>query len=193
MSDCYAGDFLSTNGTAIQENFSTKDTPVGVVKMNTSGEESLTQILKTAYTNGHAGKYIFVRLSNSDVNQNMYGRTIFTTADGAAKTAIDSRFPSLVLKYEGTASEIQHLSQSSDFSAFPNPLKSSVLNIKVPQSMQYEIMNIEIWDMKGTLHYSTQLKTQTEIQLNLPELNAQIYLLKCKTKNNIFQSQLIKI
>ncbi len=193
LSDCYAGDFLSTNGTAIQENFSTKDTPVGVVKMNTSGEESLTQILKTAYTNAHAGKYIFVRLSNSDVNQNMYGRTIFTTADGAAKTAIDSRFPSLVLKYEGTASEIQHLSQSSDFSAFPNPLKSSVLNIKVPQSMQYEIMNIEIWDMKGTLHYTTQLKTQTEIQLNLPELNAQIYLLKCKTKNNIFQSQLIKI
>jgi hypothetical protein len=193
LTDCYAGQFLNTNGSPVQENFSTKDTPVGVVSTNSTGEGALTQILKTVYTNGNAGKYLFVRLSNSDLNQNMYGRTIFTTADGAAKTGIDSKYPSLILKYETTVSAIESISKTLQFNVFPNPLKSDLLNVRFPNEMNNQDITLEVWDLKGTLHYSEQLKAQTEFQLHLPDLQSQLYILKCTSTNHFFQTQIIKI
>lgn len=193
VTDGYAGSFSNTNGTPIQESFSTKNTPIGVVKTNSTGDEVLTQVLKNAYKNGQTGKYIFLRLSNNDLNQNMYGRTIFTTADGATKSAVENQFPSLMFKFENTFSSNSNLKLSANFKISPNPVTNNFFILKVPEYMIDEIMNIEIWDMKGTLYYTNQIVTQVENQLSLPKLSTQIYLLRCKSNKGYFQSKFIKI
>lgn len=195
VTDGYAGSFGSTSeATAIQENFADKNTPVGVVSMSQTGEQSLTQYLKSLFDTQQAGKYVFIRLSNSNTTQTRSARMFFTTADGAENVQIDSRYPSLILNFENdTSSAVNKLSLKSYLQAYPNPMNgASTLHITLPKTLQNNELVVEVWNLTGVLCYTNTHHADSDIQINMQGLNNQMYILKCISNNQIFQSKIIK-
>jgi hypothetical protein len=123
----------------------------------------------------------------------MYGRTIFTTTDGAMLLSADNRYPSLVLQFENDITSIDNNNKSSKLSIFPNPMQGRTLNIALPEILTSELIHLQIFDMKGLLVFQTRLSVDKNQQLQVPNLKSQVYLVKCFTTQWSSYSQLIKI
>ncbi|MDD2797801.1 MAG: T9SS type A sorting domain-containing protein [Bacteroidales bacterium] len=194
LADGYAGAFDATNGTPIQENFASKTTAIGVVKTTATGISELSKNIQNAYTDGNAGKYIFLRLSTSDVAQTKFARTMFTTSDGAAKTSDNNRYPTLFIQLQNdTLSPISLVNQSVKPRIYPNPLLGSFLQIDFPDYFVDEPISVEIYDTKGLLVNNRIINNQKTIQLDLSAFSRQIYIVKCSTKRWSTTQQIIRL
>jgi hypothetical protein len=194
LADGYAGAFNATNGTPIQENFASKTTPIGVVKTTATGVSELTKTIQKAYTDGHAGKYIFLRLSTSDVAQTKFARTMFTTSDGASKTSDNSRYPTLYIQLQNdTLSPINIHSQLVKPRIFPNPLTGSVLNIDFPSLVNSDPVLVEVFDTKGVLQAKQTIANQQTARLDCSSLSRKTYIIRFTTKRWKSIQQIIKL
>jgi hypothetical protein len=194
IADGYAGAFVGTNGTPIQENFATKTSSIGLITTNASGITELTKEIKKAYTDANAGKYIFLRISNTDVNQTQFARIMFTTADGALTAGDNKRYPTLYLTLENAeTSSVISSSENVKPLIFPNPLIGQFLNVELPHYEENENAVFELYDTKGVLMTTFELSNQKSVQLDFSSYSPQIYLLKCSTKRWTTTQQIIKL
>jgi hypothetical protein len=193
LADGYAGQYFTTNGTPLQETFATKTTPIGIVTTSLSGKTELTNDIKKAYTDGHAGKYYFLRISNTDVGQTKFARTIFTSTDGATTLGDNNRFPTLFIVLEkDTQTSVSSPVQQLKPIVFPNPVVGNLLSIELAQTDNAELTTIELYDTKGLLVQKIISQNQKQIVLNMSKLSTQLYILKCYSKNAISTHQIIK-
>lgn len=166
VSDGYAGVYnADATATGLQESFATKSTPIGVVESTTSGDAALITYLNTQYLTAATGDYVFLRLSNDDVNQNQYGRTMFTTADGAEANAVP--YPTLLIQFGPTLS-IDKV-EKQNLGLYPNPLTDGRLKISL-EGFSNDAM-LEVYSLIGKLVHSEKIEAGSinnfETQLNL--------------------------
>lgn len=194
VGDGYAGSFTSTNGTPIQENFASKTSSIGLISTSALGTVELTNEIKNAYTNLNAGKYIFLRLSNTDLSQTQYARIMFTTTDGAIIAGDASRCPTLFLTLENAdQTALTSVDGNLKPTIYPNPLIGQVLNVEFPFSIKNESVTLELFDTKGILLKKEVVKNQLNLQLDLSAFTPQIYILKCTSKGWYSNQQIIKL
>lgn len=194
LADGYAGQYLTTNGTPLQETFATKTTPIGIVTTSLSGKTELTNDIKKAYTDGHAGKYYFLRISNTDVSQTKFARTIFTSTDGATTLVDNNRFPTLIITLEkDTQTNVTSPLNRIKPLVYPNPLLSETLTIELAEVINNEIITVELYDTNGILFQKKLVENQQQIKLNMAGLAPQIYILKCSSKSSNSTHQIIKL
>ena len=175
VNDCYAGTYDGdTNATALQQNFANKDTAIGLVETNVSGDEALIDFLNAQYTTAQTDNFVFIRISNDDIDQTQYARTLFTTADGAlANSSVP--YPTLLIEF-GEILSVQDIEKGS-LNIYPNPVIDGRLRVSLDGFSNDT--NLEIYSLTGQLVYSEKIKanskTSFETQLNL---TSGLYLLK---------------
>lgn len=175
VSDAYAGTFdADATASGLQESFATKNTAVGVVESTTDGNSALVSYLNTQYQAASAGDYVFLRLSNDDVNQTQYGRIMFTTADGAETN--EGFYPTMLIQF-GDVLDIDEV-ENQTIHLFPNPVKDGKLNVSL-KGFDLDKTDIEIYSLTGSLVHKEIIKNKTNSGFVLHlGIDAGLYLVK---------------
>ncbi|MEN8187564.1 MAG: T9SS type A sorting domain-containing protein [Bacteroidota bacterium] len=189
VTDAYAGTFDGdANATGLQQDFANKSTPLGIVETSNGGNDKLIEYLNKQYETANTGDYVFIRISNDDLDQSHYARTFFTTADGAEANSLP--YPSLLIEF-GEALAVEEVEKGA-LGIYPNPVKDGKLNISLDGFN--ENANLFIYSITGNLVYQKPIKPSsygyTETNLNL---NSGLYIvrltngIKSKTQKLIIQ------
>lgn len=187
VSDGYAGAFdADLTATALQESFATKTTPIGVVESTINGNQALIAYLNTQYLTAATGDYVFLRLSNDDLTQNQYGRTLFSTADGAEANAVP--YPTLLIQF-GTILGVGQV-EKQNLGLYPNPLTDGRLKISLEGFSNKA--RLEIYSLIGDLVHFEKIEASSnnnfETQLNL---TSGLYIVKLQDGERIATQKLI--
>ena len=176
VTDGYAGPFdQDANAMGLQDDFADKNTPQGVVETNTTGIQKLVDYLNEQYKTAVKGDYVFIRISNDDVNQNQYGRTMFTTADGAEANGLP--YPTLFIEFEDDDTAAVDDVDKETLGIYPNPVTDGRLKISLDGFK--DNVQLKVYSITGKEVFNRQLKTSgkgfAEIQM---DLNPGIYVVK---------------
>lgn len=196
LTDGYAGDFNSaTSCVPIQSNFASKLSSIGIIPTSVTGDSALTSNVKNLYTNvANVGKYVFLRLSNSNTTQPSGARTMFTTTDGANSLVDDNRYPTLFIELKNEAlSGVSNVSYDK-LKCYPSPLSGNDLYIQFPKEGSDSNWDIQIFDYSGKLCFRKEISDVSDmVKLNLQNLNPQTYIIHCNSTHSNYTNKIVKM
>lgn len=196
VTDCYAGasDASDVNGTLIATDIVPEvGSYTGLVSLSDTGNETLTQYIQEEYDNVGAGSYLFLRLSNNDLTQTMYSRTMFTTADGAAAGDDPLKYPTLTFFYKDSTVSNDIILESATEELVK--LRSNIISddyLELLYNGEQEA-RLYIYNLQGVCVQSQILSPLSINRVGgLSQLPTQWYILRVVNAENIFTTKIYK-
>ncbi len=173
--------FANKNGCSIPVVHNYPDTNIADSSTVTSyyycmGEESAEVLLYKVHRGGHSwpGSVIPFNVTNYDIN---------------ASDEIWKFFRKHQLINDTTG--ILNSNPNESLCIFPNPANER-LQIKLPMSISTGTTLIQLFDMTGKVHKSLSVSGVQDVRLDLPDLQAGIYLIRAVTEKITYQSLVIR-